>query len=457
MSQSISSITEGSIATAAALSTSQPSTSHFPDTGGEAPRRKNKKKKNKKRNAPANNGQQPGGSAPPPTNAPVHPTQRPTAPFQKVKPAQPQSKHNTTTRTTPNTVASPMARPPREFQKFRDLPPELQKYVFEIAYCSAKTQYRGSLDWIYGISRDVKEWLEPFIYDFIVLPCDYEYRANRVLPLYERTFQSRPKEFYTKTVKRVYTNNQADHENSDFELQLLPVCDNLDTLECWSDPKETLTKILTTKYWPKLQTLCLNIDLLPKDENTFHLPIFKHVTHLDLTSEEPQLPSWDSLKSLDSLTHMRVYMLVSVKQGEFRKAMDLVYPIAMEAQKCLPGNLKHFVILVPMDLLYYISFMKCSTAKDKQRWDRMESIRIGTFDPRIMLGSSGDWDTWLDDNISDYTEEGEESLLKYCQFIPQLTYPSWPRAYLAEEEEDTWEEVIRKDRKRAHFLASRRK
>ncbi|KAF5362439.1 hypothetical protein D9756_002414 [Leucocoprinus leucothites] len=440
--------------------------------GGEQPGRKKKKRKNKKRkttNAEPNNLQP--HSTPSQSSKPPQPMQRPAD--QSAKHTQPpQHKHLVSSSATKaGTVA--VVKPLHEFPRFCDLPPELQKRIFEIAYRSFEEEARPS-EWIY-ISRNVREWciffiltssrssdltitrLEPFLYVSIILPHDFEYRADKVLPLYERTFYSRPKEFYAKSVKRIYTNNQIRSEDSDFELKLLPVCDNLTSLECWSDRKEELTAILTMRHWPKLRTLCLDINLLPKDENMFHLPLFRHVTRLDLISKEPQLSSWKSLSSLDNLTHMRVYMLVTVKKGESRKAIDLVYAIATEVQKCLPRNMRHFVILVPVDLLYYIPPMKHSTSKDKERWDKMESIRIGTFDPRIMLGSSGDWDKWLDENLSDADEEGEDALREYCQFIPQLTYPSWPRDYLMNEEEDTWTEVIMKDRRRVRFLASRKK
>lgn len=138
--------------------------------------------------------------------------------------------------------------------------------------------------------------------------------------------------------------------------------------------------------------------------------------------------------------------------------MDQTYAIATEAQKCFPPNLKHFVILVPVDLLYYISNMERRTAEDKQRWERMESIRLGTFDPRVMLGCSGNWDEWLDGGeLSDVEEDGISGLTDYADFIAPLTYPSWPRDHLDDEEKDTWLEVVLRDRMRKKFLASQKK
>ncbi|KAF9453626.1 hypothetical protein P691DRAFT_800263 [Macrolepiota fuliginosa MF-IS2] len=154
---------------------------------------------------------------------------------------------------------------------------------------------------------------------------------------------------------------------------------------------------------------------------------------------------------------MRVYMLVQTKREEFRLAMDQTYTIAAEAQKCLPPNLKHFVILVPVDLLYNIASFERKTAEDKQRWDRMESIRFGTFDPRILLGVSGNWDEWLGDGELSDVEGVEDILLYYVQIVAALAYPSWPRDHFDRidgEEMDPWFEVMLKDRKRKQYLAS---
>ncbi len=243
-----------------------------------------------------------------------------------------------------------------------------------------------------GIERMIYNRIEPFIYESIVLPEDFEgaHGAHNRLKLYERTFRSKPKEFYNMNVRRFFTNNNLRYRSNDLEIELLQVCDNLDSLECWSDAREELSVILRTKCWPSLKTLCINIDLLPKDENTFHLPLFKHVTHLDICFESPQLPSWESLKTLDNLTHMRVYMLVNTKSHQYRSAVDQAYAIATEARKCFPPNLKYFVILVPVDLLYYITSKE--RVSNLQRWERMESLRFGTFDPRVMLACSGKWD-----------------------------------------------------------------
>lgn len=90
-------------------------------------------------------------------------------------------------------------------------------------------------------------------------------------------------------------------------------------------------------------------------------------------------------------------------------------------------------------------------ALDMRRWERMESLRLGSFDPRIMLGCYGDWEDWR----SNGAIEGDlaKVLADYNFFVPRLSYPTWPQDHLDEEEKDRWAEVLLKDRKRKKFLA----
>ncbi len=296
--------------------------------------------------------------------------------------------------------------------------------------------------------------IDPLIYESIVLPEDFGSGHER-LELYERTFRAKPKEFYAKNVRRIYTNNSLNRKSSDVELELLQVCDNRTSLECWSDAREALTTILKTKNWPNLKTLCINIDLLPKKE-IFHLPLFRHITHLVFFSKEPRLPSWESLKSLSNLTHMCVHMLDRTESHQFRLAVDQAFTIATESRKHFPTGLKHLVIFVPLNLLYRVCNME-HDALDKQRWEHMESLRLGTFDPRIMLGCYGDWEDWS--SSGDITEVScVDKLRSYTDFfMPGLDYLSTPQDHRVKEETDIWAQVILKDSERKEYLALQKK
>jgi len=50
-----------------------------------------------------------------------------------------------------------------------------------------------------------------------------------------------------------------------------------------------------------------------------------------------------------------------------------------------PNNLKRFVIVVPEELLCQMTVVSPDTTEMEKR-ERVENIRLGTFDPRIMLG-----------------------------------------------------------------------
>ncbi len=171
-------------------------------------------------------------------------------------------------------------------------------------------------------------------------------RHRRRLRLYERTFRSKPMVFYSTFVRHICTNHSFNF-NNDFEPELLSVCDNISCLECWSDSWEALRIILRTKSWHSLKTLCIDIDLLSRDENVFRLPIFQHVTHFNFASQHPQLVSWESLQYLDNLTHMRAVMGVDKALKHTNEVIDYTYTTSTEARKYFPTNLKYFVILMP--------------------------------------------------------------------------------------------------------------
>jgi hypothetical protein len=294
--------------------------------------------------------------------------------------------------------------------------------------------------------------IEPLIWKSMILPAYWEDddHAFMRLRLYDEPFKTKPKEFFSKYVRRVYTSNvNTSWGDRDFELQLLPICDNLTTLECWSYGKAELRTILKTKYWPKLKTLCINLDLLPLDENTFHLPLFRHVTKLDFQTEKQQLPSWKSLESLENLTHMRVNMLLETDFKDFRPVIDQAYNIAVEAQKHFPKTLECFVILVPLFSLYYFSNQPRVTSEDEARWERIEAVRLGTFDPRIMLGSTDD--SWNEVYALCGKGGSGQVFNEYLELIPNLDHQDCPQAW---QYFGSWEPVKKKYEKRKRALAS---
>lgn len=310
------------------------------------------------------------------------------------------------------------------------------------------------LEWysVSGFIHPVR--IEPLIWESMVLPeyWEDEETASYRLGLYEESFETKPNEFFTKHVRRIYTHNlDTSWGDHDLELKLLPICDNLTTLECWSYAKKELQTILQTKYWPKLTILCIDLDLLPLDENTFRLPLFRNVTRLDFRTVQPQLPSWKSLESLENLTHMRVNMLLETNFEDFRRVVDHAYNIAAEAQKYFPKKLEYFVILVPLLSLYYFSTKPRKTSEDEERWERLENVRLGTFDSRIMLGSTDD--SW-NQIFSLANKGGDLHVFKeYHKLIPNIDNQSCPQAW---QDFEPWQPVMKKYQERKDFCASQR-
>ncbi|KAJ3569503.1 hypothetical protein NP233_g5007 [Leucocoprinus birnbaumii] len=303
----------------------------------------------------------------------------------------------------------PLPVPARQLPKFRLLPNGIQRAIFEIAASEHNWRNPHVKRWIY-ISRNVREWIEPIVYESIVLPCEYEPRVlerdRKSLALHGQMLQMKPPQFIARCVRRIFTNSKPELGDNGVELRLLPICDNLESLECWSSPRQELSELLTTKHWPKLKILCLNVELLPKDKELFCYPLFQHLTHLDLRSEDA-LPSWKDLEQLRSLTHLRVKMMERFHWRQHTEAVCQAYTIAIEAQKSFPPNLKHFVILMSIHVIYNIAIRRRAMRADDETWKKFEDFRVGLFDPRILFGCTGDLDSWDDLEILEYDREDE--------------------------------------------------
>ncbi|KAJ3569501.1 hypothetical protein NP233_g5005 [Leucocoprinus birnbaumii] len=328
------------------------------------------------------------------------------------------------------------------FPKFNDLPQELGRRIFEIAYYDSP---EFPVTWVY-ISRLVKEWIEPLVYD----DCRFFFSTWR-LDRYKRTFESKPKEFYARSVRRIYISRDLRDENC-IELKLLLICDNLTSLECWVPrPLNNLVDILSRRDgWDRLRVLCLNIDLLPKDERIFQLPIFQNVTRLDIQSKEPHLPSWKSLKSLENLTHMRVDMLDEnvldpSSAIEARRIVDQVYDLATAAREYFPIKLKQFVVLLPLEriLSVLLAHFRVDGAGGLSQWERLRKLGRGEIDKRVKLCSLGDWETVEEHNLEiheNLPQDGIGTVIAKLYEFPNFESATFPRVHT--DENDTWEDFM---------------
>lgn len=69
-----------------------------------------------------------------------------------------------------------------------------------------------------------------------------------------------------------------------------------------------------------------------------------------------------------------------------KDAVDHACATAVEARKYFPPRLKYFLIIVPGEFFYSIPHTGVMTEEDKQRWGRVEDLRLGIFDERIVIG-----------------------------------------------------------------------
>ncbi|KAF5362441.1 hypothetical protein D9756_002416 [Leucocoprinus leucothites] len=313
------------------------------------------------------------------------------------------------------------------FPIFRKFPDEFQRSIFKIAYYQEEPSNGVQLTLV---SRKVRDWIDPLVYRTILLPHYYGIPEQRA-ELLSRTLGSgtKPMSFYTKYVRSIYTN--ADRKRKvPLDVDLLSVCTNIQNLECWSEPSEELRSFIQTSYFPKLKTLCINIDLFPHNDSPFSSPIFQHVTHLDMAARHNnRLPSsfWKDLNGLQSLTHMRI-KVPSEADGS-AAAMDEVVALASTAKPCLPPNLQYLVLFMGVDRL-----REGIITEDLERWDDFDAIRLGKFDSRILLGCYSENELQYD-----MEPEDQEKIDRYEELVVLLRDVVQPRQFL--EERFTWKEV----------------
>lgn len=152
---------------------------------------------------------------------------------------------------------------------------------------------------------------------------------------------------------------------------------------------------------------------------------------------------------------MRINMLNQLAVVESTRAVDCFCAIASEARAYCPPNLEHFVIPVPLGLLYH-TFLERERTKDEEPWKMLEDVRVGKSDSRIMLGSGGCWERWLEEEVEEEPEEEDAiDMREWMEIIPELEFPSWPihRPFKHKD----WKDVEVENRRRKKILASRMK
>ncbi|KAK7050667.1 tyrosinase central domain-containing protein [Favolaschia claudopus] len=177
------------------------------------------------------------------------------------------------------------------------LPPELEKYIFELA---ADSSFHG-IPSLLLVARRVHVWIEPYLYRVVRV------NVSKTSTAMIRQLLTKPPEFISNAVRHLALEHKAREAD-----KLLTLCKNLIDLSPSSlyntpDLLPTLSEVR-----PQQLSLLLGGLFEPSQIDLSH-PAFTSLTHLDVCdhSDESLAQICHQIPSLSALTHICLYYGVS--------------------------------------------------------------------------------------------------------------------------------------------------
>ncbi|KAF9449722.1 hypothetical protein P691DRAFT_811994 [Macrolepiota fuliginosa MF-IS2] len=332
------------------------------------------------------------------------------------------------------------------FILFSSFPEGIQRLVFEEAF---EESHRTAIHFTL-VSHEVKSWIEPLIYQCINLSRHtYAKTERRQFRLFASAFREgfKPKDFYTRSVRRVFID---DLQKWNLAAEFLPLCSNLISLACWAQPSAVNEHILESILSPNalplpaLRRLSLYLEILPLSYRSFHHPIFRSLTHLDIDFA-PTL-SWGGFSSLSNLTCFNLDCIMFCL-GEEKRIQNLAAQLEAIVQTIvpnLPPALRCFIILIPSTIIKHFVIDEGEEA-DVTSYIYAELL-MGKHDERIVLGSSGG----IPQSLSAYWT-ARKNFVHYIVPMPHELY-AW--TYLPRGQNDFWMEAEAIIMSRKQYLRS---
>ncbi|KAJ2935896.1 hypothetical protein H1R20_g1198, partial [Candolleomyces eurysporus] len=199
------------------------------------------------------------------------------------------------------------------FDRFSDLPEDIGRTVFELAAENGDGP-RCAL-----VSKRVQFWVEPKIYYRVML------QHAAVAKLFCRTLldpeTSKPPEFFATHIKIFVV---AEFSVREEIVAALKKCLGVQTLVIWDSSSSIQEVFSSTDTLPNPTGVSIWIPEVQDD--AFHSPIFRNVTHLDLACfQDDDLKQVKDLSQLNCLTHfsLGLYYHSSSPAGMAREALRL--------------------------------------------------------------------------------------------------------------------------------------
>ncbi|KAK0496198.1 hypothetical protein EDD18DRAFT_1169216 [Armillaria luteobubalina] len=184
------------------------------------------------------------------------------------------------------------------------LPLELEWEIFEL---TARV-YPAEACRLLLVSRRVYAWVEPILYETVVLGGESPLLNRKAHYKFLRTVGSKPAEFFGRVVKRLCLTYHAHNESA---MRLLHQCTGVTSLACWSPTTLSPSSLGSIASFRSLRYLSIPIAYF------MNLPVFSNpscdwhhrLTHLEIIIPAAQLHQLQPLmvqrlRGLPSLTHL---------------------------------------------------------------------------------------------------------------------------------------------------------
>ncbi|KAJ6609053.1 hypothetical protein B0H10DRAFT_2065766 [Mycena sp. CBHHK59/15] len=208
-----------------------------------------------------------------------------------------------------------------------DLPLELEREIFEMA---AKADVRTALR-LAVVARRVQTWIEPIIYSRVVVSRRPDLPSGALAPVtsgsmsasrrlalsraqrsprkatpvqpprFIRTLPLRPAAFFARHVKRLHVGNLSEQDL----VAVLSACTGISELGWWMTKCNWDADVVKLLGSLPLQRLSIDYTFSLDNLGIRSAPIFRTVTHLDMTFEDHYLPPRvGPLEAFTALTHV---------------------------------------------------------------------------------------------------------------------------------------------------------
>ncbi|GLB42829.1 hypothetical protein LshimejAT787_1202780 [Lyophyllum shimeji] len=256
---------------------------------------------------------------------------------------------------------------------FPPLPHDVQRLILE---CSAYHDRSMALKLV-GLSRKVQTWIDPILYRHVTL--EYPYQAEAFVRTLE-TSNKRHSFLATQVKILCFAYGIALRD----AVKILSVCKRVTSLASWLELSqltddfthsdlESFSKLLTNGTLELHRLSMILHDFLCVPDPDFTIPIFRHVTHLDIYQGSDHFGdwSWTGFRDLSNLTHLSFDISLSTP-------LEIVHEVLPHA----PPNLRLCLVLLST---------RNSTLSIKQFCsgnELLESIAEGKVDPRLVIGTN---------------------------------------------------------------------